>query len=177
MFQKGIQGWYIYLQILYKSTKSGQMVIFHKPRGFSEIRGFSLLNHHLGAQVVWGRYNLTFSSARGNPPCPAWRSRGQCQCSMRSWKRCLPCNAQHLSSIGTTLIIAGTIASPPHCVGESWTSPSAASPSALSLQSPICREAMKSKAGCQRHQRTRQPCVPQWNDQPPTRSAEWYGTL
>ena len=57
----------------------------------------------------------------------------------------------------------------------SWTS-TTASASALSLQSPICREAMKTKAGCQRRQRTRQPCVPQWNDQPPTRSAEWYGT-
>ena len=26
---------------------------------FPEIRGFPFLNHHLGAQVVWGRYNLT----------------------------------------------------------------------------------------------------------------------
>ncbi len=26
---------------------------------FPEIKGFPLLNHHLGPQVVWGRYNLT----------------------------------------------------------------------------------------------------------------------
>ena len=26
---------------------------------FPEIKGIPLLNHHLGAQVVWGRYNLT----------------------------------------------------------------------------------------------------------------------
>ncbi|MCV6603606.1 MAG: hypothetical protein OIF54_18905, partial [Cohaesibacter sp.] len=25
----------------------------------------------------------------------------------------------------------------------------------------------EARAGCQRRQRTRQPCVPQWNDQPP----------
>ena len=33
--------------------------------GFPEIREFPLLNHHLGAQVVWGRYNLTRSFSYG----------------------------------------------------------------------------------------------------------------
>ena len=38
---------------------SGQMIIFHQP-GFSwNSRGFPLLSYLLGAQVVWGRYNLT----------------------------------------------------------------------------------------------------------------------
>ena len=37
---------------------SGQIIIFHQPR-FPWNKGFPLLNHHLGAQVVWGRYNLT----------------------------------------------------------------------------------------------------------------------
>ncbi len=37
---------------------SGQIIIFHQPR-FPWNKGMSLLNHHFGAQVVWGRYNLT----------------------------------------------------------------------------------------------------------------------
>ena len=34
-------------------------IIFHLHLDFPEIKGFPILNHHLGAQVVWGRYNLT----------------------------------------------------------------------------------------------------------------------
>ena len=36
-------------------------IIFHQPRETPEIRGFPLLNHHLGFLVVWGRYDLTRS--------------------------------------------------------------------------------------------------------------------
>ena len=38
---------------------SGQIIIFHLSRFPWNLRGFPLLNHHLGAQVVWDRYNLT----------------------------------------------------------------------------------------------------------------------
>ena len=39
--------------------ESGHTRIFHPPRFPWNFRGFPLLNHYLGGQVVWGRYNLT----------------------------------------------------------------------------------------------------------------------
>ena len=44
--------------LFFKWLESGQITIFHQPR-FPWKRGFPLLKHHLGAQVVCDRYNLT----------------------------------------------------------------------------------------------------------------------
>ena len=78
---------------LTSSIKSGQMIIFHQPR----IRGFPFLSYILGAQVLWGRYNLTKQNRSKHcakfPLQAYFKGRVNSKRDLKSWTRQLNSSA------------------------------------------------------------------------------------